>query len=126
LHDGKSGAHLDVKKTLHKVRKKYFSFALRKDVENWSRKCDVCNSRRGTLRASKAPLQTYNVGTPNERIAINNMGPFVKTNKGNKYLMVVGDLFSKSKLFLGMCKLLGIQKTRSFVFQQHGNGFIEK
>lgn len=168
LHDGKTGAHLGIKKTLHKVRERYFWYALRKDVENWCKLCDICNSRRNSLRKSKAPLQTYNVGAPNERIAIDFMGPFVKTNKGNKYLMVVGDLFSKwtecfsipnleattvadilvnqyisrwgcplichtdqgktfeSKLFVEMCRLLGIEKTRSSICHPQGNGFIER
>ena len=168
LHDGKSGAHLGVKKTLHKVRDRYFWFKLRKDVELWVKKCDMCNSRKGTLRKSKAPLQTYKVGAPNERVAIDFMGPFVKTDRGNRFMMVVGDLFTKwtecysienleastvakvlvdryishwgcpliihtdqgktfeSKLFQELCRLLGIEKTRSSSFRPQSNGFIEK
>ena len=120
------------------------------------------------MRKGKAPLQKYTMGAPNERIAIDFMGPFRKTNRGNRHLMVFGDLFSKwtecyslpnieastvakvlvdqyfsrwgcplichtdqgrtfeSKLFLDMCKLLGIEKTRSSNFHPQSNGFIEK
>lgn len=95
LHDNKSAGHLGVKKTLHKVRERFFWFKLRKDVELWIKRCDMCNSRRGGAKKAKAPLQQYNVGAPNERIAIDFMGPFVKTTNGNRYMMVVGDLFTK-------------------------------
>ena len=95
LHSTVTAGHLGVNKTLAKVRDRYFWFALRKDVENWCKTCDACNGRSGSLRKSKAPLQTYNVGAPMERIAIDFMGPLTKTNSGNKYIMVVGDYFTK-------------------------------
>jgi len=168
LHNNKTAAHLGVKKTLRKVRDRYFWYALRKDVENWCKTCDVCNCRRGTLRKPKAPLTTYNVGYPNERIAIDFMGPFVKTKSGNKYMMVVGDVFSKwtecyaienlesctvaktlvnkyiskwgcplichtdqgksfkSKLFIEVCQLLGIEKNKIFSFSSSRKWFYRK
>lgn len=96
LHSTVTAGHLGVNKTLAKVRERYFWFALRKDVENWCKSCDACNSKRSSLRKPKAPLQTYNVGAPMERIAIDFMGPLPKSSKsGNKYLMVVGDYFTK-------------------------------
>ena len=49
LHDNKRGGHLGVKKTLHKIRERYFWFTLRKDVENWCKACIKCNSRRISL-----------------------------------------------------------------------------
>lgn len=42
-----------------------------------------------------APLKQYNVGVPLERIAVDILGPLPRTYKGNRYLMVVGDYFSK-------------------------------
>lgn len=95
LHDSKSAGHLGIKKTLQKLRERHYWYRLRSNVENWCNACDVCNSRKRTLRKPKVPLQTYSVGAPNVRKAIDFMGPFVKTEKGNRYLMVVGDLFSK-------------------------------
>ena len=40
-------------------------------------------------------MQKYNVGAPFERVALDMLGPFPKSDKGNKYLLVVGDYFSK-------------------------------
>ena len=65
-----------------------FWHKMRSDVENWCKSCDVCASR-------KAPFQQYNVGVPLERVAVDILGPLPKTKKGNKYMLVVGDYFSK-------------------------------
>ena len=40
-------------------------------------------------------MQQYNVGYPMERIAIDLSGPYPVSKKGNKYLMVVSDYFTK-------------------------------
>ena len=40
-------------------------------------------------------MQQYNVGAPFERIAIDVAGPFPASDRGNKYLLVVMDYFTK-------------------------------
>lgn len=168
LHNSKTAGHLGIKKTLRRVRDRYFWFAMRKDIEEWCKTCLTCNSKRGILRKPKAPLQTYNVGAPLERVGIDFMGPFPQSERSNKYLMVVGDYFTKwtecyplpnleastvakvfveefisrfgvplichtdqgksfeAQLFKELCKILGIDVTRSSSFHPQSNGMIEK
>ena len=40
-------------------------------------------------------MQTYMAGKPMERIAMDIMGPLVTSRRGNKYVLVVGDYFTK-------------------------------
>ena len=40
-------------------------------------------------------MRQYNVGQPFERIAIDIAGPFPVTDDGNRYIMVIGDYFTK-------------------------------
>jgi len=40
-------------------------------------------------------MKQYNVGLPFERLAIDVAGPFPETNRGNKYILVAIDYFSK-------------------------------
>ena len=40
-------------------------------------------------------MRVYNVGTPLERIAVDITGPFMPSDQGNKYVLVVGDCFTK-------------------------------
>ncbi|XP_072042736.1 uncharacterized protein [Amphiura filiformis] len=46
-------------------------------------------------KTPRAPMQTYTVGAPLERIAIDIMGPLPETENGNKYILVIGDYFTK-------------------------------
>jgi hypothetical protein len=40
-------------------------------------------------------MHQYNVGTPFERIAIHIAGPFPESDRGNQYLLVATDYFTK-------------------------------
>ena len=46
-------------------------------------------------RKHRAPLQQYRVGGPLERIAIDVLGPLTETHRGNPYILVVGDYWTK-------------------------------
>ena len=95
LHDSATGGHLGVKKTLSKVRQRYFWYGLRKFVEYWCHKCDICASRKSPVCKPKAPMRQYSVGAPLERVAIDIMGPLPTSVSGNKYLLVIADYFTK-------------------------------
>ena len=95
IHDGASGGHLGIKKTLLKVRQRYYWLNCREDIEQWCRKCTACASVKGPQTRSRGKLQLYNVGAPWERIAIDVAGPFPVTDDGNKYIVVIQDYFTK-------------------------------
>ncbi|CAC5382448.1 unnamed protein product [Mytilus coruscus] len=97
LHNSVTGGHLGIKKTLSKVRQRFFWFGVRKYIENWCSKCDVCASRKRPNRKPKAPMRQYNVGAPLvlERVAMDIMGPLPRSIQGNNYLLVIGDYFTK-------------------------------
>lgn len=94
-HDGCSGGHMGVKRTLLKIRERFYWIYCRDDVEDWCRKCTSCASVKGPHTRSRGSLQLYNVGAPWERIALDIAGPFPVTEAGNKYVMVVMDYFTK-------------------------------
>ena len=100
LHDGVTGAHLGIAETLFKIRERFYWYGLKSDVESWCACCEICGSRKGAYKSGKAPMKQYNVGLPMERIAIDFMGPFNRTipqngNAPKRYLMVIGDYFTK-------------------------------
>ena len=95
VHDSVTGGHLGITKTLSKVTSRFFWHKMRKNVEVWCKTCDLCASRKMPQKKPKAPMKQYNVGAPLERVAVDIMGPFPRTPNGNKYIMVVGDYFSK-------------------------------
>lgn len=95
FHDGTSGGHLGVKRTLMKVRERFYWNHCRDDVEDWCRKCTSCAAVKGPRTRSKGALKLYNVGAPWERIALDVAGPFPVTENGNRYFLVVMDYFTK-------------------------------
>ena len=94
-HDHRTAGHLGCSRTLEKIRRNYFWVHYRKDVENWVRSCVKCQRRRGTPRKMRAPMQPSAVGFPLERMAMNIMGPLPVSERGNRYVLVIMDYFTK-------------------------------
>lgn len=95
VHDNFAGGHLGVRKTLSRLKQRFYWFGMRRDVKEWCRTCDTCNAKKGPNRKGKAPLQLYQVGSPMERVAIDIAGPFPTTESGNRFICVAMDYFSK-------------------------------
>ena len=94
-HNVISSAHLGVNKTLKKTKRDYYWYGMKEDVRNWIRKCDVCGARKRPPKSPRAPLKVYNVGLPMDRVAMDILAPFPQSSKGNKYILVVGDIFTR-------------------------------
>ena len=96
LHDSKIGGHMGVRKTLEKIRRRFYWPGQKSDVVKWCSNCIACNSRKSPPR-NKAPLEVSHASRPLERIAMDIMGPLPETPRGNRYILVVGDYFTKWK-----------------------------
>ena len=57
--------------------------------------CEICEERKNPTIKKRHLLKPYVVGAPFEKIATDIAGPFPTTNKGNRYILVVGDYFTK-------------------------------
>ena len=95
LHDKQAGRHFAVAKTLGKVRERFFWPYCRRDVERWCKNCEECASRKGPPRKQRGPMKQFIVGAPLERLAIDVLDPLPVSEKGNKYLLIVADYFTK-------------------------------
>ena len=95
LHNKPSGGHLGIMKTMQKVRQRFFWYGLARDVKKWCKICDVCASRKMPHKKIRAAMKLYNVGASLERVALDIMGPLPKIKKGNKYILVISDYFTK-------------------------------
>ena len=68
---------------------------MKKFVREWCRNCTKCVARKPPQRKSKAALQRYALGEPLERVAIDVIGPFPASRDGNRYIVVIGNYFTK-------------------------------
>ena len=92
---GLTGGHFGIKKTLQRLRHRFYWEGMRHDVQEWCKACHVCCAKKGPQRKPQAPLQIYRVGAPMERIAVDITGPLPVTESGNRYILVAMDYFTK-------------------------------
>ena len=64
-HDIKASGHLGVKKTLSKIRQKYYWPGLQNDVRTYIAGCEKCCKRKEPIPSKKAPMQIIRSGYPN-------------------------------------------------------------
>ena len=95
MHDSVIGAHLGRRKTTSKVLQNCYWFQLRDDVHNWLACCDICAANKSPTKKPRAPLGDMRVGAPMDRWAWDIIGPLPVTSRGNRYILVVTDAFSK-------------------------------
>ncbi|KAL5486581.1 hypothetical protein EMCRGX_G019083 [Ephydatia muelleri] len=65
------------------------------DVREAVEKCEVCQRRNHPVPKPQAPLGTISSDYPFQKLSWNIMGPLPTTLKGNQYILVVTDPFSK-------------------------------
>ena len=95
LHDAPSAGHLGVTKTLERVRERFYWYGQQHDIEDWCQQCEKCSRRKSPQQPGRAPLVSSCPGYPFERIALDIMGPLPTTESGQRYILVVGDYFTK-------------------------------
>ena len=94
-HDNRMSGHLGCKKTLKKTKQKYYWFEMKQDVQIYVQQCDICAAAKESNKRPKASLGSMLVGAPMDRLATDILGPLPLTPRGNRYILVVGDYFTK-------------------------------
>eukprot|EP00731_Ephydatia_muelleri_P006912 Em0003g1160a len=84
FHDTPTGGHLGLRKTLEKVRSRFYWPGQRHDVVNWCKACAECASCKSPTRRRRAPMQSGLVGTPMQRVAMDILEPLPVTARENK------------------------------------------
>ena len=168
LHAGSTSGHFGFAKCLGRTRLKYYWVGMAADFRSALRECNDCARRKTSGRTRRAPLQQRISGSPMERIALDILGPLPESRKGNKYILVVGDYFTKwmeayavpderaetvaeklvveflcrfgvprqihsdqgrnfeSDVFKEVCRLMGVDKTRTTSYNPKSDGLIER
>lgn len=94
-HDHPTSGHLGIRKTLSKVRQSFYWPGLQRDVRHYITGCEKCLKSKNPVKTKKAPMQIVGAGMPMERIAVDILGELPRTERGNRYILVVSDYFTK-------------------------------
>ena len=95
MHDSVTGGHLGIRKSLSATRHSFYWYRMKETVRDWVRNCNKCGARKRPVKHAKGELKDYRVGAPMDRVAIDVLGPFPQTERLNKYILVVGDYFTR-------------------------------
>ncbi|KAL5460547.1 hypothetical protein EMCRGX_G033999 [Ephydatia muelleri] len=95
-HRGLAGDHTGRDKTLAKITQQYFWPDITNDVKEWVECCDVCQRTKQKCDHPTAELHAVHVTSQGwKQIGIDIVGPLPCTERGNKYIIVVTDYFTK-------------------------------
>jgi len=93
VHDDPTGGHLGMNITLAKIKEKYYWPNMTKDVKYYIKTCYQCQRRQKPSTHNE--MHAIVAKAPFERIGIDFVGPLTTTSKGNRYILVAVDYFTK-------------------------------
>ena len=94
-HDLPLSAHRGEHGTISTLRARFYWPLYRRDAKLYVRACERCQKSKPPA-PGRAPLTQVAAGEPMECCAMDLLGPFdPPTDQGNRYVLVVGDVFSK-------------------------------
>lgn len=95
-HDDVFAAHGGFHKTVSRIRERYFWPSLRDDVRAYVNNCTVCRAIKSSNLALGPPMGEFRDPVqPFRIVSIDYCGPYTRSKSGNKWLLVMVDMFSK-------------------------------
>ncbi|VDN12113.1 unnamed protein product [Dibothriocephalus latus] len=87
--------HVGIYKTEWALRRRYYWPNLKRSVWNCIRYCTQCNQLKPPRKLNRASLHPILTGYLNERDGIGIIGPISESHRGNRYILVMVDFFTK-------------------------------
>ena len=94
-HGHRTAAHFGRKRTLEKVKRRYYWPGMGKDISRWVKHCPTCCLVKPGEGVGKAELHQEMFGVRFGRIAMDIVSGFKTTPKGNTCMLVIQDYFTK-------------------------------
>lgn len=94
IHGNPSSGHFGIQRTLHRAESMCFWPFMHKDVTNYCNTCTACESIRSPNPKHQAPLQSIKTDHPLQMVFAD-IAELPTSRKGNRYILVVVDHFSK-------------------------------
>ena len=94
-HDAPGCGHMGILKTLARLKNYATWHRMGRDVLQYVKSCATCNRQKNGAPKARASQRSYHVGSPMERVHIDVLGPITETPRGNRFVLVMVDQFTK-------------------------------
>ncbi|UYV79839.1 K02A2.6-like, partial [Cordylochernes scorpioides] len=96
MHDHPTSGHMGIKRTYNRLKSKYFWPSMLKTVEEYVSSCPECQFRKTPSQLPQGLLQPIPPASrPFEKMGIDLMGRFPKSGRGNSWILVCTDYYSR-------------------------------
>ena len=86
---------MGVTRCVERLQRQYYWPGMSSEVQLWIAECELCTRRKPPVPTQRAPMQSIPVAKPMELWAMDIMGPLPVTARGNQYVLVMSDHFTK-------------------------------
>lgn len=98
-HDAATAGHLGIFKTFKRIQQRYYWPKMRHDIAKYVKTCKVCQRTKYDQEKPAGLLGSRrSADHPWTMLCADLMGPFPRSSKGFKYLLVISDTFTKFTL----------------------------
>jgi transposase len=94
-HDLPTAGHLGITKTFLRIAQTYFWPGLFRDVVQYVKSCDVCQVHKVEQQLPRGQLRYRKKDGPWVTVTSDILGPYPRTKKGHRYIVVFQDYFTK-------------------------------
>ena len=95
FHDYVMAGHLGIQRTLSRIQHRYYWPKMVNQIVNYVKSCEKCQSKKSPKRSPAGHLCKIMVSQPFAKVGIDMLGPFPKTYKGNRNIIVTVDYLTK-------------------------------
>ena len=96
LHDSPTGGHQGISRTQKRAKLCPFYWPnMNLNVKDYVHTYDICEERKQPPRRNRQKMKSYVMGARFERLASDIAGPFPVTERGNRYILIIEDYFTK-------------------------------
>ena len=94
-HDVPASGHQGVDRTKASIKSKYYWWRMTDEIRQYVLTCRLCSCNKTGKVKGKVDMRLYHAGSPMERVHIDFVGPLPKTKRGNEYILMMVDQFTK-------------------------------
>ena len=93
-HDHEYAAHMSRDKMINIFKKWFYWNGMIADIKKWIRACVKCNQQKYHQPRNHGKLISIQTKAPFDMVSADICGPIKTTTNGNKYILVIMDMFT--------------------------------